>query len=184
MKDFCFHVKNAFKSVRWTFFGCRFSPRQQEGLIIRSLSANNLLWASLLTPGSSYSPRLPLYHMERVAKCGFRSRIQRRSRDGFSPSSQLSPFGRPKTFCDYRKSGSQVKRQWRSRRLLADEEPFREKQKNPPAWLKNQITQAGGKTDYASTASSIFGFLSGNLMNISTSPFRPIEAMMLYIMAA
>ena len=43
-------------------------------------------WAGLLATGSYYSPRLPKHEML-SGDCGFCPRIQRRDRDGFTPSS-------------------------------------------------------------------------------------------------
>ena len=48
--------------------------------------------AGLLAHGSSYSPRLPTHRTVNSGACGFRPHLQRRDREGFSPSS-LDPRG-------------------------------------------------------------------------------------------
>ena len=52
----------------------------------RSLACKTDIWAGLLATGSHYLPRLPK-QLLLSGECGVRPRIQRRDRDGFSPSS-------------------------------------------------------------------------------------------------
>ncbi len=49
--------------------------------------SRNRQWAGLLTPGSTYKPRLPTGFSARSGRCGVRPRLQRRDRNGFAPFS-------------------------------------------------------------------------------------------------